>query len=74
MGLSAVICCNNKKKALDIASRLKSGRVWINESVKVNFPEVPVGGFKESGLNREAGEEGYRTYSEIKSVIIKNEY
>ena len=74
MGLSAVICCNNKKKALDIASRLKSGRVWINESVKVNFPEVPVGGFKESGLNREAGDEGYRTYSEIKSVILKNEY
>ena len=71
MGLSAVICCNNKKKALDIASRLKSGRVWINESVKVNFPEIPVGGFKESGLNREAGEEGYRTYSEIKSVILK---
>ena len=74
MGLSADICCNNTKKALDIATRLKSGRVWINESVKVNFPEVPVGGFKESGLNREAGEEGYRTYSEIKSVIIKNEY
>jgi acyl-CoA reductase-like NAD-dependent aldehyde dehydrogenase len=71
MGLSAIICTKNINKALEISKQLKSGRIWINESVKSNFPQIPIGGFKESGLNREAGEEGYRTYTEIKSIIIK---
>lgn len=70
-GLSAVICGRNKKNNIKIASKLQVGRIWINESVKVNFPSIPIGGYKESGLNRESGEEGFRTYSEVKSIIIK---
>ena len=60
-----------KKKNVKVASKLDAGRIWINESVKVNFPSIPIGGYKESGLNREMGNEGVRTYSEIKSIIIK---
>ena len=71
-GLSAVICGKSKKNNLKIASKLHAGRIWINESVKVNFPSIPIGGYKESGLNRESGNEGVRTYSEIKSIIIKH--
>jgi aldehyde dehydrogenase (NAD+) len=70
-GLSAVICGNSQKNNIKIASKLNVGRIWINESVKVNFPSLPIGGYKESGLNRESGNEGVRTYSEIKSIIIK---
>ncbi|MDB3938913.1 aldehyde dehydrogenase family protein [Candidatus Pelagibacter sp.] len=70
-GLSAVICGKNQKNNIKVASELDAGRIWINESVKVNFPSLPIGGFKESGLNRESGNEGIRTYSEIKSIIIK---
>jgi len=70
-GLSAVVCGKEEKKNINIASKLNAGRIWINESVKVNFPSIPIGGFKESGLNRECGSEGIRTYSEIKSMIIK---
>lgn len=68
-GLSAVICSRNKKKSFKIAERLNSGRIWINESVKINYPSLPIGGYKESGFNRESGTEGFRTYSEIKSII-----
>ncbi len=71
-GLSAVVCGKNKRNNIKVASQLNAGRIWINESVKVNFPSLPIGGYKESGLNRESGTEGLRTYSEIKSVIIKN--
>lgn len=71
-GLSAVICGKSKRNNLKIASKLHAGRIWINESVKVNFPSIPIGGYKESGLNRESGNEGVRTYSEIKSIIIKH--
>ena len=70
-GLSLVICGKNKKKTLSIAHRIKSGRVWINQAIDKNFAELPIGGFKESGLNRECGKDGIKTYSEIKSIIIK---
>ena len=53
-----------------MASEIKAGRIWINNSVKNNYANVPIGGFKQSGLNRECGLEGIKTYSEIKSVII----
>ena len=68
-GLSAVICSRDKKKSFKIAERLNSGRIWINESVKINYPSLPIGGYKESGFNRESGTEGFRTYSEIKTII-----
>lgn len=71
-GLSAVICGQNKKKNLYLASQLQAGRIWINDSISKNYPNLPIGGYKESGLNRECGEEGIKTYSEIKSIIIKN--
>ena len=70
-GLSAVICGNSQKNNIKLASKLQVGRIWINESVKVNFPSIPIGGYKESGLNRESGNEGIRTYSDIKSIIMK---
>ena len=70
-GLSAVICGKNKRNNINIASRLHAGRIWINESVKINYPSIPIGGYKESGFNRESGEEGVRTYSEVKSIILK---
>ena len=70
-GLSAVICGKNQKNNIKVASELDAGRIWINESVKVNFPSLPIGGFKESGLNRESGNEGIRTYSEIKTIILR---
>ena len=57
------------KKSLEIAKKLNTGRIWINESVKINYPSLPIGGYKESGLNRESGIAGFRTYSEIKSII-----
>ena len=69
-GLSAVICCKNVNKARIISRKIECGRIWINNSIDISFPELPIGGFKESGFNRECGEEGFKTYSELKSVII----
>ena len=72
-GLSTVICGKNNQKNLYIAKNINSGRIWINQSIAVNFPNLPIGGFKQSGLNRECGIEGLRTYSEIKTLIVKND-
>lgn len=69
-GLSTIICCSNKKKAENISRMIKSGRIWINNSIGKSYPIFPIGGFKQSGFNRECGLEGFKTYTEIKSVLI----
>ena len=69
-GLAALIWTKNKKKAMYLASKIKFGRIWINGNISQNFPELSIGGFKQSGLNRETGDSGLRTYSEIKSIIV----
>ena len=69
-GLSALIWSRNKSKAIKLASKIKFGRIWINGNISQNYPDISIGGYKESGLNRETGTSGLRTYSEIKSIII----
>ena len=69
-GLSALIWTKNTEKALIIASKIKSGRIWINGNISQNYPDISIGGYKESGMNRETGASGINTYSEIKSIII----
>ncbi|WP_440653527.1 aldehyde dehydrogenase family protein [Candidatus Pelagibacter sp. HIMB1542] len=69
-GLSALIWTKNKKKALNLAKEINFGRIWINGNISQNYPELSIGGFKESGLNRETGVSGIKTYSEIKSLIV----
>ncbi len=70
-GLSAVICGKNEKRNISFANKIEAGRIWINESIDKNYPVLPIGGFKESGLNRECGKDAIKNYSEIKSIIIK---
>ena len=69
-GLAACIWNGDVPQAMRIAQRVRAGRLWIN-SAQQNFPELPVGGFGASGIGREAGTSGIRSYCEIKSVILK---
>ena len=57
--MSAIIC-GRKKEINRIYKKIEAGRIWINESIKLNFPILPIGGFKQSGLNRECGNEGLK--------------
>jgi acyl-CoA reductase-like NAD-dependent aldehyde dehydrogenase len=66
-GLAAGIFTADLDAALDAAKRLRGGTVWINSWNKT-FPELPTGGFKESGIGRELGLEGLSAYLETKTV------
>jgi acyl-CoA reductase-like NAD-dependent aldehyde dehydrogenase len=68
-GLSGSVWTKNIDKGIQILRSLRIGRVWIN-TVMEGFPELPFGGYKQSGLGREAGKYGFEEYSEYKSVII----
>lgn len=70
-GLDACIFTRDKQKALQMADRLHTGTVCINDGL-VNYviPDTPMGGVKESGFSRRHGAEGIRKYCHQKSIVI----
>jgi phenylacetaldehyde dehydrogenase len=68
-GLSASVWTNNISKALRVAERLEAGTVWINAHSIVD-PNMPFGGFKQSGIGREHGKAAIEAYTESKSICI----
>ena len=60
-GLAASIWSENINVALDAASRIKAGIVWIN-STNLFDAAAGFGGYKESGFGREGGREGLYEY------------
>lgn len=69
-GLAAGIITNNIDSALTYAKAVEAGSVWVNCYAAV-VPQVPFGGYKESGSGRELGENGVELYLETKSISIK---
>lgn len=54
-------------KALEFARRVRSGTVTINGGGGMRA-DTPWGGFGDSGIGRECGEEGFREFFEVKHV------
>ena len=69
-GLAASIWTTNLNKALNAMRRIKAGRVWVNCTI-AGGPELPIGGFKQSGTGRETGKYGVEEYTEIKATHIE---
>ncbi|MFC1786346.1 aldehyde dehydrogenase family protein [Candidatus Neomarinimicrobiota bacterium] len=68
-GLSASIFSRNKKRARKIAQQIQAGSVCINDVMaNMLFPSLPFGGMKNSGIGREYGIEGIRSFSQIQAV------
>jgi phenylacetaldehyde dehydrogenase len=66
-GLAASVWTRNGGTAHKLASRIRSGTVWIN-CHNVFDASLPFGGYKQSGWGREMGEEVFHNYTEIKAV------
>ncbi|XP_014486380.1 PREDICTED: retinal dehydrogenase 1-like [Dinoponera quadriceps] len=69
-GLASGIITKDINKALTFAQAVEAGSVWVN-CYDVISPQSPFGGFKQSGMGRELGEEGLKEYLEIKTINIK---
>ncbi|XP_066582341.1 aldehyde dehydrogenase 1A1 [Prorops nasuta] len=69
-GLAAGIITQDIDKALLFAKSVEAGSVWINCYDAIT-PARPFGGFKNSGVGRELGEEGLKEYLEVKTIAIK---
>ena len=70
-GLGAHLWTRDIQKAMKAARRLKAGTVLVNTPYGAGGweIEVPMGGFKHSGLGREYGIEGMGQYQETKTIV-----
>jgi acyl-CoA reductase-like NAD-dependent aldehyde dehydrogenase len=69
-GLAASVWTKNIDTALTVTRRVRAGRFWVNTTLS-GGPELPIGGFKQSGWGREAGMMGVEEYTQVKSVHIE---
>jgi len=67
-GLASGIWTADYKRAWRVARALEAGMVWIN-TYKQFSTAAPFGGFKDSGLGREKGLQGIRTYQQVKTLF-----
>ena len=65
-GLSGSVWGPDVEHAKDVARRVRSGNVAVNQHTL--DPGGPFGGFKQSGIGREYGLEGIDEYVEIQSI------
>ncbi|RWS00879.1 retinal dehydrogenase 1-like protein, partial [Dinothrombium tinctorium] len=68
-GLAAGVFTNDMNKAFTFMQGVQTGIVWIN-GYFIFSSQVPIGGFKQSGIGRENGEDCLREYCEIKTVVV----
>jgi len=66
-GLSGAVFSQNFSRAHRVANQIQAGIVWINE-YNVTPPEVPFGGYKQSGIGRENGLQAIEHYTQIKTI------
>ncbi len=65
-GLGGGVWTSDVERGMTIARRIRTGRVSVNGADSGLV--APFGGFKDSGIGREAGPEGLLAYMELKSI------
>lgn len=68
-GLAGSIFTRDLARAMRVSAKLHGGTIGVNCAVMVG-PQVPMGGFKQSGYGRELGEYALRHYTEPKTIWI----
>ena len=68
-GLGGAVWSRDIPRALEVAKRVRTGTVWINDYHLVS-PAAPFGGYKQSGIGREHGHWGLQEYLQTKYVRV----
>lgn len=69
-GLNASVWTRNGRRGAEVAARLRTGTVNINEGYAAAYGSLqsPMGGMKDSGLGRRHGSEGILKYTEAQTI------
>jgi aldehyde dehydrogenase (NAD+) len=68
-GLSGAVTGGTEERALDVARRIRTGTLMVNGGFW-NAPDVPFGGYRQSGVGRENGAQGFEEYLETKVMAL----
>lgn len=68
-GLAGAVWSGDNDRAINVANKLRTGTVWINEYHLLS-DRAPFGGYKQSGIGREFGLDGLKEYTEAKHIHI----
>lgn len=68
-GLAGAVWSKNEAQALEIAKRLETGTVWINQNLNLR-PDTPFGGMKQSGFGVENGMEGLLEFMAPQAIYL----
>jgi aldehyde dehydrogenase (NAD+) len=66
-GLSGSVWSANRDRAVSVANRIRTGTIGVNGGLWYS-PDVPFGGYKQSGIGREMGVAGFEEYLQTKSL------
>lgn len=66
-GLASAVFTENVHRAWRISRAIKAGTVWVNTYNRF-YPEVEVGGYKQSGIGRMAGIDGLMEFTQTKFI------
>jgi acyl-CoA reductase-like NAD-dependent aldehyde dehydrogenase len=70
-GLGGSVWGRDRAKAIEVANRLDTGTVWVNE-IQIHGITLPLGGHKQSGMGVENGVEGLCEFTNTKTMMYKN--
>ncbi len=66
-GLSGSVWGGDRERAVGVANRIRTGTVGVNGGLWFS-PDMPFGGYRQSGVGRESGVAGFEEYLETKSL------
>ncbi len=70
-GLNGSVWSQDKRRAVELASRMECGQVTVNDIVvSVGNPVLPFGGVKGSGIGRYHGPEGLLGFTHQKAIMV----
>ena len=67
-GLGGAVWSKDEEKAYELAQRIQSGTVWVNETQHLS-PLAAFGGMKQSGVGVEGGLEGLLEYTNAQTLV-----
>ncbi|MDA4126986.1 MAG: aldehyde dehydrogenase family protein [Thaumarchaeota archaeon] len=69
-GLAGDVWSRNLTRIMKVSQGMRTGTVWVNRHLNPG-PEVPFGGYKQSGLGRETGMEGLAEFLQTKHISLQ---
>ncbi len=74
-GLTGSVWTGDKKRGIELASRMESGQTSVNDLVtSVGNPALPFGGVKQSGFGRYHGHEGLYSFMHQKAIMVSGDF